>query len=82
MDARSAIREFILQNLTIFEDNVSFEDSDDIFKRGFVDSMFALKLVQFVESEFGLKVDNQDLQLSNFSTIDGMMKFIETKKGQ
>ena len=80
MEPRDKIRHFIAQNLTIFSDNVTFTDSDDIFKMGFVDSLFALKLVKMVEAEFGLVVGNQDLRLANFSSVDNIVRFITSKR--
>ena len=37
------------------------KDSDDIFALGYVNSMFAMQLVQFVEKEFAITVDDADL---------------------
>ncbi|MEZ0313680.1 MAG: acyl carrier protein [Myxococcota bacterium] len=80
MDIREQIRNFIASNLVIYEDNAKFGDDDDIFKAGFVDSMFALKLVQYVEKEHSLRVENDDLQLANFNSVANIAKFIARKK--
>jgi len=41
-------------------------EDDDIFKLGFVNSMFAIQLVNFVEHEFAIEIDNEDMELDNF----------------
>lgn len=54
-------------------------DDEDIFTLGFVNSLFAMQLVMFLEKEFSLKVDNKDLDLNNFRTINSMVRLIEQK---
>jgi methoxymalonate biosynthesis acyl carrier protein len=54
-------------------------DDDDMFATGYVNSMFALQLVQFVEGEFGITVDSDDLDLDNFRTISAIAAFVERK---
>ena len=74
------IRAFIKRNMAITHENVTITDDDNIFEKGFVDSMFAMQLVSYVENEFGISVNNEDLDLSNFSSIQNITRFIEQKK--
>ena len=53
---------------------------DNIFKSGLVNSMFALQLITFLESEFNIKVANEDLNLKNFSSVNNMMEFLSQKQ--
>lgn len=52
-------------------------DSEDIFATGFVNSMFAMQLVQFCESHFGIEVPGETLELDNFRSINAMVAMIE-----
>jgi acyl carrier protein len=74
------IRQFILSTLLTFDDEVTIEDAENIFETGFVDSSFAMQLVVFLQQEFGIQVTDDDLELSNFSTIDRMVRFVRRKK--
>jgi acyl carrier protein len=56
-----------------------FQDDEDIFESGYVNSMIALQLVLFVESEFDITVENEDLKLENFSTVNALVRLIEYK---
>src|SRR6185295_7185393 len=42
----------------------------DLFADGLVSSLFALELVVFLESRFGVTVGGADLKLDNFRTVD------------
>jgi acyl carrier protein len=67
-DARAEIRSFITQRFPQAE----VTDSCDIFEFGFVNSLFAMELVMFIETTFGITIPNEELTLDNFRTIDAM----------
>jgi acyl carrier protein len=56
-------------------------DDDDIFDLGLVDSLFALQLVMFVQNEFSIVAERQDLDIRHFCSIAAMSAFVETKLG-
>lgn len=47
---------------------------------GFVNSLFAMKLVTFLEQNFGFQLDNEDLDIANFSTVNRIVSLIEKKQ--
>ena len=53
---------------------------EDIFAGGFGNSMFAMQLVGFVEKEFGIEIDSDDLDIANFSTIARLTELVERKR--
>ena len=54
-------------------------DDDDIFAMGFVNSLLALQLVNFLQKEFSITVEDEDLDLDNFRTINNMDALVERK---
>lgn len=79
MEQRQKIREFISGNFVIEDDNVQFSDNDNFFALGFVNSLFAMKLVNFIEQEFGVRVENDDLDIKNFNSVDNIITLIDKK---
>lgn len=77
MEVKTSIREFLAK----YFPNYDLQEDEDIFKLGFVNSLFAMQLVTFVEREFAITVDNDDLEISNFRTINALNHLIERKKG-
>ncbi|KAB8332624.1 acyl carrier protein [Brasilonema bromeliae] len=69
------IKEF----LSRFFRNYDLQPDEDIFALGFVNSMFAMQLVLFMEQEFQISIDNEDLEFDNFRTINAMTRLIERK---
>lgn len=80
MELKEKIRKFIESNLVVFEDEAEFNDGDNIFEMGFVNSLFAMKLVSYIEEDFGVQVDNDDLEISNFNSVDRIVEFIQGKQ--
>lgn len=72
---QTRIRDFLAK----FFQNVELEDEQDIFALGFVNSLFAMQLVLFIEKEFGLKVEDEDLDIDHFRSIQAMTMFIQSK---
>lgn len=71
----SKIRAFLSQHLR----TDSLHADADIFASGFVNSLFAMQLVLFVENEFAIKIDNEDLTIDNFRTINALAELIDRK---
>lgn len=57
--------------------DVEIDASQDIFALGFVNSLFAMELVMFVEKTFSVTIPNTELQLDNFRTADSMAALVE-----
>jgi acyl carrier protein len=54
-------------------------DDEDIFAMGFVNSLFAMQLIAWIENEFRLKVEDEDLDLQNFNSVSAIARFTERK---
>ncbi|MEZ3422398.1 MAG: acyl carrier protein [Lachnospiraceae bacterium] len=52
---------------------------DNIFELGFVNSLFAMQMVSFIENEFDLEISNDELNLDNFKSINSILAFIDSK---
>ncbi len=57
------------------------QEDEDIFSLGFVNSLFAMQLIMFLEKEFSIRIDNRDMDIENFRTINKIAGVIE-KKGE
>lgn len=52
---------------------------EDIFESGYTNSLFAMQLVDFVERQFGIEIDAEDLQIDNFRTVARVAALVERK---
>lgn len=72
-------KEKIKQFLSRFFRNHELKDDEDIFALGFVNSLLAMQLVQFVEKEFGITIEDEDLDFENFRTVANIDALIARK---
>jgi acyl carrier protein len=77
-DDRHLIRAFI----TTHGHGVPVDDDEDLFACGYVNSLFAVQLVMWVEKTFDLQVGGSDLDFVNFSTVDAIVDFVDRKRIQ
>ena len=74
-ERRESIRAFIQG----FVSGGQLKDDEDIFAGGFVNSLFAMELVTFVETTFGVTIENEDLDIENFNTVDHLCALVDRK---
>lgn len=79
MEHHAKIRRFIETNLIVFEDEAAFSDADNIFQMGYVNSLFAMKLLNYVEHEFRIEIENEEMDIVNFSSVNNIVMLIEKK---
>jgi acyl carrier protein len=72
---KQRIREF----LSRYVRNHQLSDDDDIFTSGFVNSLMAMQLVLFVQKEFAVTVEDEDLDMSNFRSVNAIADLVERK---
>lgn len=75
----TSIQARIRSFLTKFFGNIELADEQDIFALGFVNSLFAMQLVLFVEKEFETKVEDEDLDIDNFRSLNAIAALVERK---
>jgi acyl carrier protein len=66
---REKIRDFLAQNKRI-ED---LTDDDNLFEKGFVNSLFALQLIMFLEKEYKIRIPNDKINEDNFKSVNAII---------
>lgn len=51
-------------------------EAQDIFSLGFVNSLFAMELVMFIEKTFAVTIPNDELRIDNFRTANAMAELV------
>jgi methoxymalonate biosynthesis acyl carrier protein len=74
MDVRTRIKRYFSKAIA-----AEIGDEDNIFELGVVNSLFAMQLVLFVEHEFSLTVEREDLDIKNFCSIAALTNFVLNK---
>jgi methoxymalonate biosynthesis acyl carrier protein len=75
-DTKARIKTFLAR---VIPDH-DLHDDEDIFAAGYVNSLFAMQLVLFVEKEFHITVEDTDMDTENFRTVGGIARLVERKQ--
>ena len=75
-DVKSTIRKFI-QKVTRKQEIL---DDEDIFQGGIVNSLLTVQLIMFIEKNFQITIDNSDINLENFRTLNRIEEYIQSKQ--
>ena len=71
---------YIVSELHDGQSDIEIAPDEDLLASGLVESMGMMRLIQFIEEEFELKVAPQDMTIENFMTVEAMANFIKAKK--
>lgn len=77
---RDQIRAFITSNFYVADES-SLVDDASLLDRGVIDSTGVLELVEFIETTFGVKVDDAEMVPENLDSIGRITAFVAGKKG-
>lgn len=72
------VRQFILQEFPQANER-SLGEYETFLGSDIVDSLGIVKLIAFVETEFDITVEDEDLQPENFQSIARLTQFVKTK---
>jgi methoxymalonate biosynthesis acyl carrier protein len=72
------VRQF-LEGYVLRED---FSDDDDMFALGLVNSLMAMQMVLFLEKEFEVKFNNDELNIANFRSVSSIVNMLEGRKAE
>ena len=75
LDRKQTIRNFILASTPVD----TLGDEDGIFDSGLVSSLFIMQLVTFVEKEFSIGIDGDDLSFDHFRSVRAIDDLVARK---
>ena len=77
-----AIRDFIATRLLYSDQGFPHSDDASLLREGVIDSLGVVELVEFLQSHFQLKVEQQEVRPDNFDSVARMAAFVRRKRGQ
>jgi acyl carrier protein len=77
-DTKSRIKTFVVENF-LFGNADGLEDTTSFLEEGIIDSTGVLELVTFLEKEFQIQVDDEELIPENLDSIDNVFDYLRRK---
>jgi acyl carrier protein len=79
-DMQTEIRQFVVDNFLFGQSDKPFSNSDSFLEAGIIDSTGVLELITFIESHFGISVDDDELVPANLDSVDRLANFVQRKR--
>ena len=80
-DYKELLRDFIVDNF-LFGNRDKLEIDTPLFDKGIIDSTGVLELVAFIEENFKVSINDEELVQDNFSSLTAIEKFLQSKNSQ
>ena len=78
-DVSEIVRAFILENFLPGEDPKNLTDDTELKESGILDSLSTLKLVAFLEEQFAIELEANDLESANLASIENIERLVKSK---
>lgn len=79
MSIEKQIRVYILENFLFTDDESMLANDDSFLENGFIDSTGIMELITFLEEEFGLVVEADEMIPKYLDSVDRITAFISMK---
>ncbi len=73
------VRQYVLDKLLFGRTEVAVDGDTSFLESGIIDSTGVLELVAFLEEEFHVKVEDEDLIPANLDSVNAVTRFVERK---
>lgn len=76
---KTKLIEFIKSDLARGKGVTQLTEKDDLVESEIMDSLGIMKLIMFLESNYSVKISDDDLTLENFSSVDSIYSLLQRK---
>ncbi len=79
MSTEEKVRNYILENFLFTDDQASLSSEDSFMGKGIIDSTGILEVIYFLEDEFNVQVDDDEMIPENLDSVKNIVAFVEKK---
>ena len=80
MSIEAEIERYLLSEQSLENDGQKIDPDESLISSGILDSMSLLRLINFIEEQFSITIDDNELTADNFQTIKCIKLLIEKKR--
>lgn len=80
MELEKKIKGYILENYLFTDDPSQLASEDSLLEKGIIDSTGILEVIFFLEEEFGVVVEDDEMVPENLDSVANLVAFVERKR--
>jgi acyl carrier protein len=74
------VRNYVYENFLYMHTNFELRDDDRLLEKGVIDSMAIVEMISFIESEFGIRANEDEVSEANFGSLSCVARFVGEKQ--
>jgi acyl carrier protein len=78
MELKKQVRDFVTSNFYV-ADHATLEDRTSLLDQGIIDSTGVLEVIMFIETTFGVAVEDSEMLPENLDSIERIAAFVGRK---
>jgi len=82
MDIRAELTRYIRSTLLSEDAGVALKADTDVLRQGIIDSLGVFQVVSFLEEKWGIRIDDAEITVDNFQSINAMAELASSKMQQ
>ena len=79
MSVENKLRDFILENYLFSDDQSALDNDDSFMDKGIIDSTGILEVIHFLEDDFGIKIEDEEMIPENLDSVNNIVSFVAKK---
>ena len=76
---KSVVETYIVDELLQGNTSEKFSGTTDLIEEGFLDSLGIMSMVGFLEEQFAIHIDAEEVTIENFETLDSICELVAGK---
>ena len=80
MSVEKKIRDYILENYLFTDDQSALSNEDSFLDKGIIDSTGIMEVIFFLEEEFGIQVEDEEMVPENLDSVKNIVAYISQKQ--
>ena len=80
MSLEEQIRGYVLENYLFTDDQSALNSDDSFLEKGILDSTGILEVIYFIEDEFDIKVEDEEMIPENLDSVNRIVAYIQKKQ--
>ena len=78
MDNKTKLKAFLQELLADYGEGIDFEDDAPLVSSGLLDSQAVLRMVVFLEDEFGIDLADRGFDPNDFDSLTNLIRFVNS----
>lgn len=79
MSIEEKVRGYILDNFLFTDDQSALSSEDSFMEKGLIDSTGIIEVIYFLEEEFNVQVESDEMIPENLDSVKNLVAFVEKK---